>query len=296
MQIISLQDSKTYEEGGQAPRPIWVDCSRDELQDLVILFGLKEEEIRECLSPDIHPRVQEFGDHLFMVANICTGNRVSELNIFLGKDFLISIHTQAIPALAPPTGERYSPNPALLLHWILDRAVDSFYAPLESIASQLEDLEEIILSSPSREKLGRLFELRRSLLRLRRSIVGQEQMLRQSVSLEALTGDKRLRSLFADVHNHAVRTAERVNSIRDLLSLATETYLTAAANRTGEVTRLLASVATIFLPLTLIAGIYGMNFDHLPGMNTSWGHYAVIFTMISIGAITYFFFRKREWI
>lgn len=167
--------------------------------------------------------------------------------------------------------------------------------PLEEIGGQLEELQETILVNPGRAALVSLFALRRRLLDLRRSITAQEQMLRVAVSLEALAGEKRLKYYFADVYDHAVKLAEQVENLRELVALGIETYLSAAANRTNEVMRVLAVITTIFMPLTLITGIYGMNFKFMPELDWPFGYFTVLGVMGGLGLTLYLYFRRR-WI
>jgi len=298
MRIVSLSDGQEYTEPGTAPRPVWVDCTPEEVAEIAPAFGLHETAVEDCLNEERRPKVEEYPGYLFLVANWYEAGKVRELDIFMGRDFLVSAHAPEVAIPLPPAVDRHQAltSPPALLYWLLDRAVDSFFGPLEEIGGQLEELQETILVNPGRAALASLLALRRRLLDLRRSLTAQEQMLRVAVSLEALTGEKRLKHYFADVYDHAVKLAEQVENLRELVVLGIETYLSAAANRTNEVMRVLAVITTVFLPLTLITGIYGMNFRFMPELEWPFGYFTVLGVMAGLALTLFLYFRRRRWI
>lgn len=297
MRIFSLRDGQVHRDPRSAPRPLWLDCTPAEVKELAPLFALHELAVEDCLNEERRPKVEEYAGHLFLVANLYEGGAVRELDIFVGRDFLLTVHAPTVsPPLPPSPDPERAPTPAALLYWLLDRAVDSFFDPLEEIGARLEAWQEAILVNPGRAALTSLLALRRQLVELRRSIRAQEEMLRVAVSLESLAGEQRLRHYFADVLDHAVKLADLVENQRELVALGIETYLSAAANRTNEIMRVLAVITTIFMPLTLISGIYGMNFRQMPELEWPYGYFVVLGAMAALGSSLYLYFRRRGWI
>ncbi|MGB9887942.1 MAG: magnesium/cobalt transporter CorA [Moorellales bacterium] len=298
MRTFSLADGKEYGSVDPAPRPVWVDLGPQELPSLAAAFSLHPAAVEDCLNGERRPRIEEYPGHLFLVANWYEAGKVRELDLFLGRDFLVSAHGPEVTLPLPPAADLQGLPGGLpaLVYWILDRAVDSFFDPLDEINSELERLQDLILTRPGRAVLGSLAGLRRRLLELSRGLRAQEQVLRIALSLEALAGETGLKHYFSDVYNHAVKLAEEAEHLRELLALALETYLSYTANRTNEVMRVLAVITTIFLPLTLITGIYGMNFRFMPELEWRFGYFAVLGVMAGLALALYVYFRRRGWI
>jgi len=298
MRVFSLTDGKHYASAPSAPRPVWIDLLPEELPAAQAGFGLHPAAVEDCLNQEQRPKIEEYSEYLFLVVNSYAAGEIREVDLFLGKDFLITVHRPEVQLSLPKAADLQGLPGGLpvLVYWILDQAVDSFFEALDEINSELEELQELILSRPGRALLGALAALRRRLLELSRSLRLQEQMLRVTISRQALAGETGLRHYFSDVYSHAIKLAEEAEHLRELLALAVETYLSYTANRTNEIMRVLAVVTAIFLPLTLVTGIYGMNFRFMPELEWHLGYFVVLGGLAGLGLGLYAYFHRRGWI
>jgi len=183
-----------------------------------------------------------------------------------------------------------------LMYALLDAVVDNYFVVLEKIGERIEDLEEQLIADPGPETLQAIHHLKRELIFLRKSV----WPLRESISaLERgeldLIQDKTTVYL-RDVYDHTIQVIDTVETYRDMVSGMLDVYLSSVSNKMNEVMKVLTIIATIFIPITFIAGVYGMNFKHMPELETEWGYPVVWLVMILIGVVMLAYFRKKKWL
>lgn len=305
----------------------WVDLQGDAQDDrglerLGTEFGFHPLAIEDCRVFDQRPKLEEYRDHLFLVtqgfappdAPTSSGAekvgscdlQLYELHAFLGKDYLVTVHTGTIPALEQ-VRERVIGNPALLergvdfvYYLIASRLVDANFPILDAITDELEDVEDRVLSAPERRDLSRIFELKRRLVLMRKVLSPQ----RDTMVMLARRGDPRVSErsslYFRDVHDSLVRLNESIEANRDLLGNALDAYLSAVSNRTNEIMKSLTLLSAVFLPLAFIVGFFGQNFEDLPGTPHWMSSEALMRVMVGLCLGTplamYLWFRLRRWI
>ena len=282
---------------------VWVDAAPDELPSLARAFNLHSLAVEDCADTDQRPKIDEYEEHVFITANVArewSGRkfRADELGIFLADRFLITSHRSPIPALDKIFEEARESRPGLgqVLYRILDASVDSFFPVLDEIGDKLEAYDEQILTRPARRAMDELFILKRQLLRVRKVLLPQRDMLHSVTVRDLPLVDEKLKRYLIDVFGHSMRLAELTETYRELVSSTVEAYLSVIANRTNKAMRVLAAVSTIFLPLSLIAGIYGMNFENLPGTQSRYGYLAVLAIMAVIFGFMVRFFKQKDWL
>ena len=294
----------------------WLDlegASNDTLEQLRVGFDFHPLAIEDCQQFDQRPKLEEYRDHLFLVTQgfSCPSERLSkvslhELHAFLGKDYLVTVHTDSLPAL-DEVWRRVKANPAALergldfIYYLLSsRMVDDNLPILDHITDELEDIEDRVLGSPSKRDLARIFSLKRQLIRLRKVLSPQ----RDTLSMLARRGDPRVSErtsvYFRDVYDQLVRLNEAIEANRDLLGNALEAYLSAVSNRTNEIMKYLTLLSAVFLPLAFVVGFFGQNFDDLPFFPHWMQSDALMHVMVSICLLTpvgmYAWFRYRQWL
>lgn len=307
MKVLQGPDAEAFAQEGRPEdgAHVWVDVEASEISRLAEPWGLHRLAVEDCQNQAQRPKLDEYEDHSFLVANVArdwTGRRIhiDELDFFIGGRFLLTSHEGVSPAVAavfegvaqgshhPPVGE--------LLYKLLDAAVDSFFPALDEIGDQLEVLEEQILGRRDRGAMEQLFVLKRKLLRIRKVLLPQRDLIHSLTVRDLPVVDEKLKRYMMDVYDHAMRLAELAETYRDLVSSALEAHLTAVANRTNDTMKVLAAVSVIFLPLTLIAGVYGMNFDNIPLRTAPYGFHAVVAAMIVIMLVMAYYFRRKGWL
>jgi magnesium transporter len=270
-------------------------------------FGLHPLAIDDCRSPEVHrPKVNEFSDHLFIVLVASDGRddhdvRLEEVDIFLGADFLITYIDDAIPEfsdffreLADGVGVR--PGPDGLLYELADRLVDGILPEVNQIADQLDAIEERIVAHPGSENAGAaVIGLRARGSAIRRAIAPQLAVMQRLSRGEFRYIGEANRVYFRDVYDHLMRVDASLESVREDGEVVLSTYLSALNNRMSEVMKVLSVVAALALPATVITGIFGTNFESIPGLQSSWGFGVMLAGIAGVAAGMAIFFKRRGW-
>ncbi|MBA3690116.1 MAG: magnesium/cobalt transporter CorA [Actinobacteria bacterium] len=295
---------------------IWLDVESPSDEDFAMLgreFGLHELSMEDMRHRDQRPKVESFEHYHFIVLRpLCRdgdgdGELVQqEVHAVLGDRFLITLRYEPVYDLTEVMArwDRHGAadeerGPGFLLYVLLDEIVDTYLSLVEEFEDQADELEDLVFSEdaqvPTREVQQMLFGLKRDIVRFRRSVMP----LRRVVDFfqeqpQVVTGS--LAPFYRDVADHVVRCVELVDNVRDLLTALLEVRLSQVANRLNEVMKKLTSWAAIILLPTLIAGIYGMNFVHMPELQWRFGYPMALGIMAATSALLYVIFKKREWL
>jgi len=181
-----------------------------------------------------------------------------------------------------------------LVYSLLDTIVDGYYSLLEKIGDRIEELEESILEHDTREAFQRIHELQREMTVIRKSIWPMRDIVSRLEKNEWLVVDN-TRYYLRDVYDHAIQSIEIVETFREMLSNLHEVALSFNSNKMNEIMKVLTIIATIFIPLTFIAGVYGMNFKYMPELEWRWGYFAVLFFMFLVGSLMGYYFKIKKW-
>lgn len=292
---------------------IWVDMeSPTEADEQVLLdvFKFHPLTVEDCRENRHYPKVEEFDSYLYFIVHGVRADtsperfNTIELDGFLGTNYVITYHHDYFRSIAnvkqllrttPVACQR---GASFLLHQILDQVVDYYSPVLDDFDDRINRVEQDIfmLQQPNNKILSEIMELKRSVLRLRRISVKQmDILLRMSRGEFPLISDE-MRPFYRDVHDHLVRVVDLSESYRDLISGSMEAYLSVVSNRLNEIMKVLTIFSAIMLPLTFIAGVYGMNFDNMPELHSKYGYYATWAIMIVVAVAMLFFFKRRAWI
>jgi magnesium transporter len=283
------------------------------LRSLGRLFDLHELALEDVLNTGQRPKMDIFGDQMFLVLALPVhrnGSVVTEqISIFAGSDYVICFSTSRHDPFEPLRKRMRPPSTSrlrsmgidYLLYAIIDLVVDAAFPVLEEFGSQIEELEEMLLASPSQDAIARIHHVRRELLLLRRMLWPQRELVsrlqRDEVSLISDAAMPFLR----DCHDHCVQIIDLLESFREMSSSLLEVYLSSISNRTNEIMRVLTIIATIFIPLTFIVGVYGMNFDTsspwgMPELGWYYGYPLIWAVIIAVAAGLLWFFRRKGWL
>lgn len=183
-----------------------------------------------------------------------------------------------------------------LLYSLIDALVDDYFVLLEKIGDEIDVLEEEVLERPEKETVQRIHQLKRNLVELRKTIWPLREVLSSLYRDVPPLIEKETVPYFRDVYDHTIQIADTVETFRDIVSGLLDVYLSSVSNKTNEVMKVLTIIATIFMPLTFIAGIYGMNFEYMPELRWKWGYPAVLAVMGVIAVIMVIYFRKKKWL
>lgn len=275
------------------------------LEELAARFGLHELEIEDCRNPRERAKVEEHETHLFVIANTLHFKPeelevwFGELDIFVGRDFLITVHkgpSRTVAAVKPKLeASRQLDHPDRILHALIDYIVDQYLPVLDNIGDRIEELEERAYERPTPETCSQIFAMKRALLEFRRTAATMREVLNALMRHGGVYLREESMVYFRDVYDHIVRAIDLVETYRDLLSGTLDIYLTSTAQRTNEVMKLLTVLATIALPLYIITGYFGMNFQHLPLLDDPHGVRMVHILMLAVTLGLLVYFRWKKW-
>lgn len=291
----------------------WLDIEAATESEKAILsdvFHFHPLTIEDCFSEAFDPpKVDDYRDYLFIVAQAIDFSvqddtlATTELDLYMGANYVVTVHRGPLPVLGEVMNhcQRQVPlvgrGPDWLVHAILDRLVDQLLPVVEAIDEEIATLEDKALESPERTLVGRMGDLKRSTLRLRWLVAPQRDMVNRLGR-----GDfphlirEETHMYFRDVHDHLVRLDVTIENLRDLGESVMAVYLATQGNRLNEVMKALGIVGVIFLPLTLISGVFGTNFNDTY-MDSSWlGFGLMCASFVTIAGVMLTIFKKRRWI
>lgn len=285
----------------------WVDVVEPDepaLGSLADTFGLHPLAIEDCLHYPQRPKIESYHSGLFLIwltPYRPDGEDVPshEVDVFLGTNHLITIHRDRLPAIDDVVRlvDDLMPQGAdFVLHAVLDRLVDTVLDVVDAAADELEEIEDVLLQNPTRDEMEDLYTLRRRLVKLHRIIGPERDIIRALARERALVHEEAYRYL-QDVGDHLARVEDSIETAREVAAAAMDIYLSSTSNRMNEIMKVLTVVATLFMPLTLISGIYGMNVVRgmWPPVDASWSFSAIIAAMLFIAAWMIWFFKRRKW-
>lgn len=273
----------------------------DALQAEYNLHPLAMEDVRTF---DERAKVLDFGDYLFITIHSLMrhngGMHDHELEVFLGRDYLITIHDELMPeielALQRVQGDpkRQDLGPDFFLYLIVDEMTNRLFPMLDVMDDQIDSIEEETLDRATPKTLKRIFELKQEYIQMRRSVAPMRDVMIALAGTRFGLVDSKTALYFRDVYDRLSRIYELIETGRDLLGNALDTYLSVQSNRLNEVNKILTIIATIFLPISFIVGWGGMNFTHMPFTSDAW-YWAVTVSIIVIPIVMLIYFKRKGW-
>lgn len=300
------------------PTTTWIDvqgtASPEALRELGQMFGLHSLALEDVVNQGQRAKMETYDDQLFVVVHMPVSQgdvvRTEQVSLFLGQGFLVSFcNSTDDPFL--PVRRRLSENVGrirkrqgdYLLYALLDLIVDQAFPLLEDYGEQIEALEDELLKDPGQETLTDIHEIRRDLVLMRRLFWPQRDVLAQLYRDECGCIEADTRVYLRDVHDHTVQILDILENYREMASSMLEVYLSSVSNRLNESMRLLTLIATLFIPLTFIAGVYGMNFAGasdspwaMPELRWKYGYPAIWLLMIAVAGLMLYLFKRKRWL
>jgi magnesium transporter len=290
----------------------WLDLfnlTDDETQLLSEKFRFHPLAIEDCLHDVHYPKVDYYESYLYLVVHgvdidlqNSEGFVPKELDVFLGENYLITYHEKEFRSINDVMRRAREKVPLFefgvdfVLYSILDVMVVHYLPVLEATENDLETAEEKIFTNPKPDVLREILQLKRNVIRLKRTVFPQREVINHLARNEYHFVHKRTQAYFRDVYDHLYRMAEMTESFRDMSTAMVEAYLSTVSNRMNEIMKVLTTITTIFMPLTVITGIYGMNFHHMPELEWRYGYFAILLVMLVVALSLIFYFKRRKWL
>lgn len=311
-----VKETETLEECypfKDRPTIAWINIDGiheiETLEKLGDCFNLHPLTLEDILNTDQRPKIEDFGEYIFIVLKMLYHDNnnseilTEQISLVLGQNFVISfqeregdIFNSVRERIRSGKGRIRKMGADYLVYSLLDSIIDNYFIILEKLGEKIELLEEKLISHPVPETLNSMHKLKREMIFLRRSVWPLREVI---VGLERgesslIKGSTRI--YLRDVYDHTIQVIDTIETFRDILSGMLDIYLSSVSNRMNAIMKVLTIIATIFMPLTFIAGIYGMNFEYMPELEWRLGYPVILLTMVSIGILMLVFFRRKKWL
>jgi len=295
------------------PTVTWINI--DGLHEVEIIerlgnqFELHPLMLEDILHTEQRPKYEDFEKYMFFVMqmlrynNDIQGIESEQISLVLGDCYVITFQERVGDVfdavrdrIRNSKGRIRKMGPDYLAHALIDAIVDSYFSILEKVGEKIEAMEDHLVSDPTEKTLQHIHALKREMISLRRSIWPLREVIsgvqRSESQLIRESTDVYLR----DVYDHTIQIIDTIENFRDMVSGMLDIYLSSISNRMNAVMKVLTIIATIFIPLTFVAGVYGMNFEHMPELKWHWAYPAVWLVMIVIAAVMLVYFRRKKWL
>lgn len=272
-------------------------------------FGLHPLIQEDIANTEQRPKIEDFGSYIYIVLKMIYHDesdgeiKIEQVSLILGENVVISfqerkgdIFNHVRERIRRGKGRIRKMKADYLAYSLLDAVVDSYFFMLEKSGEQIEELEEKVVSESRPQNLQEIHRLKRTMIFLRRSVWPLREVINILERGESSLIQEATRIYLRDVYDHTIQVIDSVETFRDMLSGMHDTYLSSISNRMNEIMKVLTIIATIFIPLTFIAGIYGMNFKFMPELEWNWGYFAVWIVMVAVAVLMVVFFRRKKWL
>ena len=265
--------------------------------------------IEDIVNTSQRPKIDEYEDYLFIVAKMLyfkkNGRLENEhISFVLGKDYVLTFQEAGGDVfdgvrnrLESSNGRIRSNGSDYLIFALLDAIVDNYFIVIDEIAEKVEELEEELFKNKPRENITHeIQDLKRAILKIRRSVLPLREVISRMEKMESSMIQSRTRNYINDLHDHIIHITENIDLYREITWGLMDMYMTTISNRMNEVMKVLTIMASIFIPLTFIAGIYGMNFEFMPELHWKYSYYVLWGVMITIFILMLIYFKRKKWL
>jgi magnesium transporter len=290
----------------------WVDVQglgdRSVLEELASIFGVHRLALADVVNTPQRPKLETFDNHLFMITRMAMLTKsldlqAEQVSLFLGRNFVLTFQETYGDCL-DPVRERIrggigivrNSGPDYLAYAILDAIVDQYFPVVEALGERIEALEDEVVTRPRPATLQHIYAMKRELLTVRRGIWPQRDIFNSLLRDESGHIGREVHVYLRDCYDHTVQLMDMVETLRELTSGLLDVYLSSIANRTNDIMKVLTVIASIFIPLTFIVGVYGMNFEVMPEIRWQYGYLAVWIVMILVAAGLLLTFARKGWL
>jgi magnesium transporter len=310
MDLSDIEESFSYRDKDSVT---WINVDGIHQVEIVESIGRHYElhplVLEDILNTDQRPKMEDYEEYLFLILKMITYDEAQKLlhmeqvSVIVGPRFVISfqesegdVFESVRERLRKGKGRIRKQGPDYLAYALMDAVVDNYFLVLEKIGEDIEELEEEVIGKAVPETVESIHNLKRELLFLRKSVWPLREAVASLEKGESSLIQERTTVYLRDVYDHTIQVIDTIETYRDMVSGMMDVYLSSLSNRMNEVMKVLTIIATLFIPLTFIAGIYGMNFKYMPELEWHDGYFVVWAVMIAVAVLMLFYFRKKKWL
>jgi magnesium transporter len=297
-----------------SPAVTWINVDGisevDVLQQFGSCYGIHSLVLEDILATDQRAKAEDYGEYLYVVLKMIAVDEASneikseQVSIILGDNYLISFQEGLVGDVFEPVRVHLNnakarlrvSGPDFLLHALLDMIVDNYFLVLEKLADRIEEIEDELIANPTTKTVQAIYRLKREMLFLHKAVWPLREVVSGLQRRDSQLIQDTTVIYLRDLYDHTVQVLDTMETLRDMLSGMLDIYLSSISNRLNEVMKVLTIIATIFMPLSFIVGLYGMNFKHMPEYDWPYGYPAVLLLAASVAAAMLVYFRKKKWL
>ena len=312
-EVIQKATLKDAMDRKDTPPVSWINI--DQLHDVELMeklgshYGIHPLLMEDILNTDLRPKVEDEEDYVMLSLKMLryedsNGNLTTDqISLILGKNYVISfkekpdnIFEPVINRLSSSKGTIRTRGADYLFYALSDVIIDNYFTVIEKIGNDLENLEERIFTHPGEDALQQIHEIKSDLLQIRRITYPIRECFRKLENDDITLIEERTQKYFSDVYEHIVQIIETIESYREVVSGLKDLYLSSISYRMNKVMQVLTIIATIFIPLTFLVGVYGMNFENMPELHWKYAYFVLWGIMVTTALSLTYYFRKKKWI
>jgi magnesium transporter len=295
------------------PTVTWINVEGlhnvETIQKIGDCYGFHPLVLEDIMNTDQRPKVEDYGDYVYIVLKMLrngTGPEIltEQISLILGQNYVISFQEGIEGDVFDTIRERIrtgkgrirSMDADYLAYSLIDAVVDNYFIILEKTGERIGDLEEMLVTSPATQTLHGIHQLKREMIFLRKAVWPLREVINFMQRGESPLIKESTRIYLRDVYDHTIQVIDTMETSRDMLSGMLDIYLSSINNRMNEIMKFLTIIGTIFIPLTFIVGIYGMNFKYMPELEWRWGYFMLLGFMFGISVFMLFYFKKKKWL
>lgn len=309
-QLINIEDVGAYK---QTDSITWINVNGlnyiKEIETIGQLYDLHPLVLEDIVNTSQRPKIDEYEHYLFIVLKMMYYDKnenvvIEQVSLILGKNYVISfqeaegdVFDTVRDRIRYGKGRVRNLNSDYLLYILIDAIVDHYFSIIETLGNKIEDLENDLFAGNAKASINvEVQQLKREILKVRRAIFPLREVISRIEKMEHPLIYKRTITYYRDVYDHLIQVAENIDIYREMIWSLMDMYMTSISNRMNEVMKVLTIIATIFIPLTFIAGIYGMNFEYIPELKYKYSYFILWGIMIALFIGMLFYFKKKKWL
>jgi len=272
-------------------------------------FSLHPLVLEDILNPNQRPKLEDYGSYIFVVIKKLVWNQeenefeYEQISLILGENYVISFQERDTKLFSPiyerikvPKGRVRSMKADYLFYVLIDIIIDNYFVVLEKVGEDIENLEDVLIRNPNPETLQLIYRLKRSSIELRKSIWPIREVINKLQREQSnLIGDE-LQIYLRDIYDHIFRISDLLENYRDIIFGMLDMYLSSVSNRMNDIMKVLTIISTVFIPISFLAGFYGMNFTYMPEFSQPIAYPILIFAMITIAIVMLYYFKRKNWL
>jgi magnesium transporter len=279
------------------------------LEKLGVCFGLHRLVMEDIMTTDQRPKMEDYGEYVYVVLKMLSSGKDGEIvteqiSLILGANYVISfqegiegdVFNLIRERIRNSKGRIRKMGADYLAYSLLDAVVDNYFVILEKFGDKIESIETELIGNPTQTTVQRIYQLKREMIFLHNAVWPLREVMNALGKHESSLIQESTAPYLKDVYDHVIHVIDSVDIYREMLSSMLDMYLSSVSNRLNEVMKVLTAISLIFMPLTFIVGVYGMNFKYMPELGWRYGYFTTLLAMLGIGAGMFFYFKRKKWL